>query len=124
MIDLNALLQPFLESVLTILAPILIAMLAVYLNKLLTKMKAELSNEQLVYLTELAHQFVNAAEQSGLTAVIENVGMAKKEMVMALLQAEANARGIKIDVEILSAIIEAAVVEEFGLSKTDWTTQD
>jgi hypothetical protein len=115
--DINLLLQPFLETLLQVLAPIVVALLAVWLKGVLAELKAKISVEHLNFLTALAHQFVVAAEQTSLTGEIKNIGAVKKALVLALLQSEADAHNIKIDVDTLSAIIEAAFVAEFGLSK-------
>jgi len=110
------LVQPLLETVLSIMLPIVLGFVAVWLKGLLAKIKAEMSESQLAFITALAGQLVLAAEQSGLTGAITNVGEEKKAMVLAALQQAANDNGIKINVELLSAIIEAAVVDAFGLS--------
>lgn len=113
------LVQPLLETVLSLLLPIVLGFVAVWLKNLVAKIKAEMSESQLAFITALAGQLVLAAEQSGLTGVITNVGEEKKAMVMAALQAAADEKGIKINVELLSAIVEAAVVDAFGLSKSE-----
>lgn len=117
--DWSDLVQPLLETVLSIMLPIVLGFVAVWLKGLLAKVKAEMSESQLAFITVLAGQLVLAAEQSGLTGAIENIGEAKKAMVIAALQTAADERGIKISVELLSAIIEAAVVDAFGLSKSE-----
>ena len=117
--DWSDLVQPLLETVLSIMLPIVLGFVAVWLKGLLAKVKAEMSESQLAFITALAGQLVIAAEQSGLTGVIINVGEEKKAMVMAALQAAADERGIRINVELLSAIVEAAVVDAFGLSKSE-----
>lgn len=117
--DWSDLVQPLLETVLSIMLPIVLGFVAVWLKGLLAKVKAEMSESQLAFITVLAGQLVLAAEQSGLTGAIEDIGEAKKAMVIAALQTAADERGIKISVELLSAIIEAAVVDAFGLSKSE-----
>ena len=76
---------------------------------------AELNLKQLDFINALAAQFVLAAEQSGLTGDLENVGKAKKAYVMDLLQGELDIRGIKISIAALSAIVESAVATGLGL---------
>jgi hypothetical protein len=114
--DWSDLVQPLLETVLAVMLPIVLGFVAVWLKGLLAKVKAEMSESQLAFVTALAGQLVLAAEQSGLTGAITNVGEEKKAMVLAALQQAATDNGIKINVELLSAIIEAAVVDAFGLS--------
>ncbi len=113
------LLQPFLMTVLEILLPVVLGALAIWIRSLIAKAKAEIANNNLDWLLVLAGQFVAAAEQAGITGEIVNLGEAKKQMVVDMLQAAADARGIKIDADALSALIEAAVVEHFGFSKDE-----
>jgi hypothetical protein len=115
-IDWGALIQPVLETLLQLLLPVVLGLVGVWVKRLSDKVKAELSSEQLAFLTAIAQQLVVAAEQSGLIGAIEDAGEAKKQMVLAQLQQIADEKGIKINVEALSAIIEAAVVAEFGFS--------
>lgn len=117
--DWSDLVQPLLETVLSIMLPIVLGFVAVWLKGLLAKVKAEMSESQLAFITALAGQLVLAAEQSGLTGAITNIGAEKKAMVMAALQQAADDNGIRINVGLLSAIVEAAVVDAFGLSKSE-----
>ncbi len=113
------LLQPFLVTVLEILLPIVLGALAIWINSLIAKAKAEIAARNLEWLLVLAGQFVTAAEQAGIIGELEDIGKAKKQMVVEMLQAAADERGIKIDAAVLSAIIEAAVVDAFGFSNEE-----
>jgi hypothetical protein len=113
------LLQPFLEIVLAIFLPVVLGFLAVLIRSWIAKAKAEIEARNLDWLLVLAGQFVAAAEQAGITGELENLGEAKKQMVVDMLQAAADQRGIRIDADALSALIEAAVVDAFGFSKDD-----
>ncbi len=113
------LLQPFLETVLEILLPVVLAFLAVWIRSMIVRVKAEVAARNLEWLLVLAGQFVAAAEQAGITGELENLGEAKKQMVVDMLQAAADQRGIRIDADALSAIIEAAVVDAFGFSNEE-----
>ncbi len=113
------LLQPFLETVLEILLPVVLGFLAVWIRSMILKAKAEIANRNLDWLLVLAGQFVAAAEQAGIIGEIENLGEAKKQMVVDMLQAAADTRGIRIDADALSALIEAAVVAAFGFSNEE-----
>ena len=116
-VEWSDLVQPILETVLSIVLPIALSALALWVKQLITKAKAEIAEANLGWLLILAEQFVVAAEQAGVTGMIEDIGSEKKAMVLGLLQKAADDRGVKIDVAVLSAIIEAAVVEAFGLSE-------
>lgn len=113
------LLQPFLETMLEILLPVVLGFLAVWIRNLIAKAKAEVAARDLEWLLVLAGQFVAAAEQAGIIGELENVGEAKKQMVVDMLQAAADQRGIRIDADALSALIEAAVVEHFGFANEE-----
>ncbi len=113
------LLQPFLETVLQILLPVLLGFVAVWVRSMIANAKAEIEARNLDWLLVLAGQFVAAAEQAGITGELENIGEAKKQMVVEMLQAAADARGIRIDAAALSALIEAAVVDAFGFSNEE-----
>lgn len=116
-VEWSDLVQPILETVLSIVLPIALSALALWVKQLITKAKAEIAEANLGWLLILAEQFVVAAEQAGVTGMIEDIGSEKKAMVLGLLQKAADERGVKVDVDVLSAIIEAAVVEAFGLSE-------
>ncbi len=113
------LLQPFLVTVIEILAPVVLGALAIWINSLIAQAKAEVAARNLDWLLVLAGQFVAAAEQAGIVGELENIGEAKKQMVVEMLQAAADARGIRIDAATLSALIEAAVVDAFGFSNEE-----
>lgn len=114
---LGALLQPVLEVLLTVLAPAVLGLLAAWLKAQRDKINQEIENRGLEQLRQHAVMLVKAAEQAGIIGELENIGEAKKQMVVSLLQAEADRLGLQLDVESLSAIIEAAVVEVFGFSE-------
>jgi len=113
---LNNLVQPLLEMLLELLLPIVLGAAVLWIRQMIARAKGEIDERNLNWLLVLARQFVIAAEQSGLIGELENAGEAKKQMVVELLQAAADARGIKLDAEALSAIIEAAVVDALGFS--------
>jgi hypothetical protein len=118
-VDWGDLIQPLLETVLNIVLPIVLSAAALWIKQLISKAKAEIEEANLSWLLVLAQQLVVAAEQAGVTGMIEDIGEEKKAMVIGLLQKAADERGIKVDVEVISAIIEAAVVDAFGLSEPE-----
>ncbi len=117
------LLQPTLEIVITMLLPIALGAFALWARQLIAKAKVEIADRNLDWLLVLAGQFVAAAEQAGITGELENLGEAKKQMVVDMLQAAADQRGIRIDADALSALIEAAVVDAFGFSDEEEVVQ-
>ena len=119
LLDWSDLLQPILEMILQIVLPVALSALALLIKQWIAKAKAEIEEANLGWLLTLASQFVVAAEQAGVTGMIEDLGEEKKALVIELLQKAADERGIKVDVDVLSAIIEAAVVDAFGLSSRE-----
>lgn len=111
------LLQPILQVLLQVLLPVVLSAIAVWVKQLISKAKAEIEDANLQWLLALAQQFVLAAEQAGVVGQIEDLGEEKKKMVIELLQKAADSRGLKLDVSVLSAIVEAAVVSAFGFSE-------
>ncbi|KKK79231.1 hypothetical protein LCGC14_2835550, partial [marine sediment metagenome] len=89
------LLQPFLETMLAIFLPVVLGFLAVWIRSWIAKAKAEIAARDLEWLLVLAEQFVAAAEQAGITGELENLGEAKKQMVVDMLQAAADQRGLR-----------------------------
>jgi hypothetical protein len=117
MIEWGTLLQPILVTLIQILLPVILGALALWLKELIAGARAKLSTEQLAFMESLASQLVLAAEQSGLTGAISDLGAEKKQWVIDQLQAVADAKHIKLDMDQLSALVEAAVVAAFGLSE-------
>ena len=114
---ITGLVQPFLEVILEVLLPVVLAFVAVWIRSNIAKVKAEIAARDLEWILVLAGQFVSAAEQAGIIGEIENLGEAKKQMVIDMLQASADERGIRINAATLAAIIESAVVYAFGFAK-------
>jgi hypothetical protein len=111
------LLQPFLETAFSVLAPLVLGLAAAWIKKQISRVQREIDSSTLDFLKSMADQFVKAAEQSGLNGKIEDLGEEKKAYVMALLQAESDRLGLKLDIAVLEAILEAAVVDAFGVSE-------
>jgi hypothetical protein len=61
------------------------------------------------WLTECADFAVKAAEQTGLAGMIED----KKQYALSIAEAWLEAKGIPIDLHLLDAAIEKAVLENF-----------
>ena len=114
MMDWSPILQNVIETVISLLLPVILGFVVVWLRGLIAQGKAKLTAEQLEMAQAFVAAFVKAAEQSGLTGQLENVGEAKKEWVIAQVEAALQAKGINIDVEVISAMIEAQVYDAWG----------
>jgi len=116
---LSTLLQVLLETIITVALPIVLTQLILWINSQIAHTRSKMSKEQLALVEMLAKQFVRAAEQSGLSGQIKAAGAEKKAYVLALIRAELEERKISINLEVLDAMIEAAVNDAFGKIELD-----
>ena len=110
---LTALISSSLEILLPIALTALAAWATAWFSKQRKLVEAKLTQEQLLILQSFAHAMVVAAEQSGLSGYIENVGEAKYEWVYDRIEAFCDENDIPIDVEQIKGVIEAAVYGAF-----------
>lgn len=108
--DYSKLLQPLLETIIIVVVPALGAFVAAWLRKQTALVQAQIPQEQMYLLEQLAGNFVRAAEQTGLSAEVAKTGAQKKAAVLAALQAAADARKIPVSVAELESVIESAVL--------------
>lgn len=111
----DTLLQTLLKTLIQVMLPLLLGFLVALVKTKIEQLKAGMSQEQLLFATELARQLVLAAEQNGLTGAIKNEAAVKKEWVIQRLESELAERGIHLDIRVLSDMIEVAVHETFKL---------
>lgn len=125
-IDWGSILTQFFLIVITLAVPPLVTALMIYIQGQNELRKSRMDSEtlanyerQLGIVKKLAREFVYAAEQSGLSGQIKNIGAEKKDLVLAQLESELERRGIQMDLHVLSNAVEAAVFEGF----TQWKEQ-
>lgn len=106
--------QQVLEMAIQILLPVILGFVVVWLRGQIQVQKNKLSTEQLAMAEAFVTSFVFAAQQSGLTDQISNAGEAKKAWVLEQVQAALDAKGISIDIEVISNLIEAAVFKAWN----------
>lgn len=109
--DWSSIIQTALEMAIQILLPVALGFVVIFIKQQISAIKSKLDQENLAIAGSFVKAFVLAAEQSGLTGKLNNVGEEKKAWVLAQLDAALNVRGIDLDFEVLSALIEAAVYE-------------
>jgi len=103
----------FVEKVLLAFAPLLASLAVAWL---LTKVRQawmefkSLHGGEAWILEEIALVAVKAAEQANLSGQIED----KKDYAVAVAMEWLKARGLKIDLSVIDAAIEAAVFDEFN----------
>jgi LL-H family phage holin len=111
---LSSLLHVTLETVITIVLPIVLVRLVSWINTQISATRSQMDKHELELVEILIKQFVRAAEQSGLTGQVKAAGAEKKAFVIALLRQELEERGIELNLETIDAMIEAAVKDAFG----------
>lgn len=106
----SAFLQKFLEIVLPVLVSALAGLAIAWITKVVNQIKSSISSDAQWYISQAVESAVLAAEQVGLDDFL----MDKKQYALNVAQKQLDAKGIKIDLGILSDLIEAAVMSEFN----------
>jgi hypothetical protein len=109
-----------LETVIQVLLPIILALVAAVLYKYYQKVKVGANADQVEFIEMIVRQLILSAEQTGLKDALLKEGEAKKVWVIEQATKALAAKGIKIDLAYLSTIIEKIVYEEF----TTWKKLD
>lgn len=103
----------FAEGVLLAIAPVLASMVAAWLIaqvKTAWAKAREAAGEWVWVLDAIADKAVQAAEQANMAGLIQD----KKAYALDLAQQFLSEQGYKIDVSLIDAAIEAAVLEQFN----------
>ncbi len=114
-------LASFIQELLLAFAPVIAALVAGFLiaqiKLLMEKIKAQRPDvyEQMIWVVSTA---VKAAEQAGAAGLITE----KKQYALDYVQNWLTEKGLKIDVSLISAAIEAAVYEEINGPATKTVT--
>ena len=117
--DWSVMLQLLLETMITVFVPLIAAFGIQFFRAKIAQVRGQIPADQLALADQVITQFVKAAEQTGLTDELMREGSAKKAMVLQLAETELGRHGINLDLDTLSAMIEAAVYQEFNKGKTD-----
>lgn len=107
-------LQVIIQVAVTVIVPVLGALIAAYVTKLIQDIKLKMDADQLAFVGDLVARFVAAAEQYNLNGVLAELGVEKKDWVVEKVQAYLDAKSIKIDFRVISDLIEAEVIKQFG----------
>lgn len=108
---LSSLIQTTLVVAIQVLVPVLLGFAVMWVKQQIERTKANMTQEQVDFVTSLARTYVLAAEQNGLAEAIANEGAAKKEWVLARLESDVSKLGLKIDVRMLSDLVESQVYQ-------------
>lgn len=110
----STILQTALVTIIQVLLPVVLVFIVTWINLKIKEIKGQMNQADLEFAGALVRQLVLAAEQNGLTGALEAVGAEKKKYVIALAEAELERQGIKIDLDVLDALVEAACMEAFS----------
>lgn len=113
MIDWNEILMIVLKAVITVALPVLLKLLFDWLKLQKLKFEQNLDAETRYIIEEAVRLAVLAAEQSGLAGLLGEKYKDKKSFALAAAEKFLAQYGITIDLDVLAALIEAAVMEEF-----------
>lgn len=106
-------LSVFAEGVLLAIAPVLASMVAAWLIAKIKEAWAKAraaAGEWVWVLDALAEKAVNAAEQANMAGLIQD----KKEYAMEIVAKFLADQGLTINIALIDAAIEAAVLEQFN----------
>jgi hypothetical protein len=108
---MNEILETTLLITIQVFLPIILSAVVAFIVQKYKEIKSTIPVAQYELIVALAHQFVLAAEQQGLSGMIAKEGIEKKAWVLGRLDAELKERGISVNVQHLSDVVEAAVFE-------------
>ena len=113
----NTFVQMLLEEAVRVLTPILIAAVIGAVGVGIQWLRAKVGDARWAQVEQAVQYAVFAAEQAGLTNELMRAGGAKKALALDLAQQFLKARGVNIDLERLSALIEAEVAQSLNWSR-------
>lgn len=114
--EFNDVLSLFLQSFLTAVVPLLASMLVAWAAPKVIQVWKDLKagNPEEIYLLEqIAAMAVNAAEQEAIAGYIAD----RKEYAVSVAEMFLKNHGIKLDISVIAAAIEAAVKQELNPEK-------
>jgi len=110
---LSSVLQKVLEIVLPALFTIAAGYVIVWFRAKVAQARAKLTDEQNWIVDQIINTAILAAEQARLKDILVN----KKEYALNIAEVWLAQKGIKIDLNQIDALIEAAVFNEFNREK-------
>lgn len=108
-----------LEQVLLAALPILAAAVVGWILQSIREGWARLDDRKREMIAEAVKVAVYAAEQAGAAGLIEG----KKEYALEIAEKWLASKGINLNIDLLDAAIEAAVLEEFNRFKFDFADE-
>jgi len=114
--DLNNALSLLAQTLLVIAIPIVIAFLFQWARQKNTELRSRLTAQQQQFIETAVNFAVRAAEQSGLKQQVAGGGQGKKAFALKAAQDYLGQLGVKVDVSLLSSLVEAEVHKQFSNS--------
>ena len=112
----DSILQLVLVTSIQVILPVILTAVVIPLIQVASHyLKNKLSASDLAVAIELTRQFVLAAEQNGLKDEVMGLAANKKAYVINRLETELARKGIHLNMELLSDLIEAQVHDAFKL---------
>lgn len=110
---MNEFWSSILQSVLVAVLPVLATALTAWLIQKAREVGKNINADTMTWIRWAASTAVTAAEQAGAAKLITD----KKEYALTLAEEYLAKQGIKVDLSLLSGIIEAAVMTEINKDK-------
>lgn len=117
-------LQKLLEILIEFMVPVILGLIGAGLVMLYRWIRTKVKSDTLKLIISIIDRLVLAAEQYGLTGQLLQLGAEKKAWVINEAQKELDSRNIKINVETLANLIEAAVREYDFPHADDYLLED
>lgn len=118
---LNMLLEALATTAIKLVVPMLLTLGTLVFRKFMVWINLKLDAEHLAFAREVIREFVMNAEAVGLADQLKLEGAEKKALVLGEAQTYLDSKGIKLNVSVLSSLIESVVLEELNLHKLEGT---
>ena len=118
-VDWGLIITKILTILIEMLLPVVLYAGVKWLNQHAKEVAARIDKQQLETARFIIQRLVLAAEQNGLVDGLKKVGAEKKAYVLTMAEQALAARGINMDLDTLDALIEAEVIEAFGMIQID-----
>ena len=112
--DWNGILQGALLAVVTAVVPVLVKLLADWVQAHVAEVMNEIDQDLRYVIDEAVRIAVSAAEQSGLAKLIKNEAEEKKRFACEVAERYLAQYGVVVDLDVLADLIEAEVLRQFN----------
>jgi hypothetical protein len=106
-------LQAGLMVLIKTIAPVVAALVVVWLRKQIQKAKLQMESEAFLFTQQLVKNLVQAAQQYDLATKVKRAGEEKKLWVLEQAEKVLESKGLKFDLELIASLVESAYYEGF-----------